>query len=290
METTATTKHPSRIKTTTTKSLFSIIGNAIMLIYAFTCIYPVFWLIYSSFKDMAEFDANIIALPSRLYLENYIYVFTHSDMPTYMLNSVRNTLIALIFILLFAFVNGFFLSRYKFKGRGFLYSYYMLGMLIPVHALLVPIYIVMSKTGLTNTWFTVSLPLIAFNLPISLFLCESYIGTIPREIDEAAAIDGASFSRTLFSIILPMAKPIIVTAGILAFFNCWNEFIYSLVLLKDKALYTIPLGLTLFKGTYSTNYPVMMTSMIIGILPAMILYFSFSKQIIQGMISGAVKG
>lgn len=274
----------------TKRAPLSILSNLMVFLYTVTCIYPIFWLIYSSFKTSAEFDADVIALPGSLYLENFINVFTQSDMPTYIVNSLRNSVISILVILLFAFINGYFISRYRFRGRNVLYTYYMLGMLIPVHALLIPIYIVLSRTGLTNSWYTVPLPLICFNLPTSLFLCESYIGTIPREIDEAAAIDGASFSRTLFVIILPMAAPILVTSGILAFFNCWNEFIYSLVLLKDTTLYTIPLGLTLLQGTYTTNYPIMMAAMVVAIFPAMLLYIIFSKQIINGMMAGAVKG
>lgn len=269
---------------------FTVIGNGLMILYSITCLYPVVWLFYSSFKTMREFDLNVIALPSNIIFDNYIQVFARANMMTYISNSMRNSAVALFFILLFAFVNGFFIARYKFRGRTFLYSFYMLGMLIPVHALLVPIYVLLSSIGFTNRWFTVPLPLICFNLPISLFLCEAYIRTIPREIDEAASIDGAGFSHTLFGIILPMAKPILVTCGILAFFQSWNDFIFSLVLLRSNSLYTVPLGLTLLRGTYMTNYPVMMTAMLIGILPAMLLYFFFSEQIIKGMMSGAIKG
>lgn len=269
---------------------FAVLGNGVMILYSLTCLYPVVWLFYSSFKTMREFDSNVIALPSGIIFDNYVQVFARANMLTYISNSLRNSVVALFFILLFAFINGFFIARYKFKGRMFLYSFYMLGMLIPVHALLVPIYVLLSSIGLTNRWFTIPLPLICFNLPISLFLCEAYIKTIPREIDEAASIDGAGFTRTLFGIILPMAKPILVTCGILAFFQSWNDFIFSLVLLRSNSLYTVPLGLTLLKGTYMTNYPVMMTAMLIGILPAMLLYFFFSEQIIKGMMSGAIKG
>ena len=112
----------------------------------------------------------------------------------------------------------------------------------------------------------------------------------PRELEEAAAIDGSSFSRTLFSIILPVCKPILVTIGIIQFFSLWNEFTYSLILLSDERLKTISVGLTIFKGQYSTDYPQMMAAMFMAILPAIILYFAFSKQIIKGMVAGAVKG
>jgi raffinose/stachyose/melibiose transport system permease protein len=166
----------------------------------------------------------------------------------------------------------------------------MTGMLVPIHALLIPLYILFSKAGLTDHWFTVTFPNIAFNLPMALFLIESYIGTVPRELEEAARIDGAGFSRTLFTIIFPLVTPILVTVGIISFFSCWNEFSFSLVLLKRQILFTLPLGLTMFKGIYQSDYPKMMTTMVIAMVPALIIYFSFSKQIIQGMMSGAIKG
>ena len=163
-------------------------------------------------------------------------------------------------------------------------------MLVPIHALLVPMFILFSKTGLTDQWYSVPFPNIAFGLPMAIFLVESFIGTVPKEIDEAAAIDGASFTRTLFTIIMPLTTPILVTVGIIAFFNCWNEFSYSLVLLQNKDLFSLPLGMTMFKGVYQSDYPKMMSTMVISIFPALVLYFAFSKHIIKGMMSGAIKG
>lgn len=138
--------------------------------------------------------------------------------------------------------------------------------------------------------YTLLFPYVAFGLPIAVFLVESYMHNIPKEIEEAAAIDGSSFNRTLFSIVLPMCKPILVTVGIIQFFSVWNEFTFALILISKEALKTVPVGLTIFKGQYATDYPRMMTAMLISILPAVALYFAFSKQIIKGMVAGAVKG
>lgn len=268
----------------------SFFSNAIMITFSITCIYPIIWLVYSSSKTAREFEENVIGLPSALRFDNYIEVFTGSPILSYLLNTFRNTFIALIFIVIFGFINGYFFSRFRFRGRRILQMIYMLGMLVPIHALLIPIYILFSKAGLTDKWFTVILPDIAFYLPMSIFLVESYIATIPKEIEEAALIDGSGFSRTLFTIVFPLSTPILVTVGIIQFFNCWNEFIFSLILLKSQRLFTLPLGLTMFKGQYQADYPKMMTTMIIALIPAMVIYFSFSKQIIQGMMSGAIKG
>ena len=282
-EKTKTRNSPSRIAG-------RVFSNLVMIFYSITCVFPIVWIFYSSVKTSRDFENNIVGFPKSFEVGNYVYVLTSGKIGMYMFNTIRNTAISLIFIVFFAFINGYFISRFKFPGRKVLYTVYMLGMLVPIHALLIPLYILFSRTGLANHWYTVALPNIAFSLPISLFLVESYIGTIPRELEEAALIDGSGFSRTLFTIIFPLATPILVTIGIISFFNCWNEFSFSLVLLKNQNLFSLPLGLTLFKGIYQSDYPRMMTTMVIAMVPALIIYIAFSKKIIQGMMSGAIKG
>ena len=267
-----------------------ILSNFIMIFYSVTCVFPIVWIFYSSIKTSRDFENNIIGFPKSFEIGNYIYVLTSGKIGMYMYNTIRNTALSLLFIVFFAFINGYFISRFKFPGRRVLYTLYMLGLLVPIHALLIPLYILFSRTGLANHWYTVALPNIAFSLPISLFLVESYVGTIPRELEEAAHIDGSGFSRTLFTIIFPLATPILVTIGIISFFTCWNEFSFSLVLLKSQSLFSLPLGLTMFKGIYQSNYPRMMTTMVIAMVPALVIYIAFSKKIIQGMMSGAIKG
>lgn len=267
-----------------------IIVNLVLMIFSITCIFPAIWLFYSSMKTKSEFFENPIAFPSTLDFSNYINVLQKSDMLLWMKNTARNTFLSLVLILLIGFVVGYFVARFDFKGRKLLYAYFLLGMLIPIHAIMIPMYILFTKTGLGDSWYTLIFPYTAFGIPISVFLVESYVQNVPRELEEAAAIDGSSFSRTLFSIILPVCKPILVTIGIIQFFALWNEFTYSLILLSDERLKTISVGLTIFKGQYSTDYPQMMAAMFMAILPAIILYFTFSKQIIKGMVAGAVKG
>lgn len=267
-----------------------IIINVVLCIFSATCIFPAIWLLYSSMKTKSEFNANPIALPSSINFENYINVLQKSDMAHWMWNTFRNTAISLLLILLIGFIVGYFVARFQFRGRKVLYSYFLLGMLIPIHALMVPMYILFTKTGLGDAWYTLIFPYTAFGIPISVFLVESYVQNIPKELEEAAAIDGSSFTRTLFSIILPICKPILVTVGIIQFFSLWNEFTFALILINDEALKTISVGLTIFKGQYATDYPQMMAAMFLSILPAVLIYFAFSKQVIKGMVAGAVKG
>lgn len=267
-----------------------VLSNIVLMMFSITCIFPAIWLFYSSLKEKSEFYNSPLALPKAPDFQHYISILTKSNILTWMGNTIRNSVLSLFFILLLGFIIGYFLSRYRFRGRNMLYSYFLIGMLVPVHALMVPMYVLFTKAGLNDNWFTLVLPYTALGLPIAVFLAESYIKSIPIEVEEAAAIDGSSIHRTLFSIILPMCKPILVTVGIIQFFYVWNEFTYSLILIDSEKWMTVPVGITLFKGQFSTDFPKMMTAMLLAILPAMALYFAFSKQITEGMVAGAVKG
>ena len=268
----------------------ALLQNLILLIFSITCIFPAVWLFYSSMKSKAEFNANPIKLPGHLNFEHYIDVLTKSNIIQWMGNTIRNTVLSLLLVVIIGFIVGYFISRFRFRGRKLMYGYFMMGMLVPIHALMIPMYVLFTKTGMGDTWYTLIFPYTAFGIPIAVFLVESYVQNIPKELEEAAAIDGSSFGRTLFTIILPVCLPILVTVGIIQFFSTWNEFTFALILISKETLKTVPVGLTIFKGQYSTDYPQMMTAMLLAILPAMVIYFIFSKQIIKGMVAGAVKG
>ena len=270
--------------------LKGIVPNIILLFYTITCIFPAIWLFYSALKTKKEFTTNQVALPKEVTFENFEHILGKGELPNWMKNTLFNTVLSLFFILLIGYVIGYFISRVQFRGKKLTYAYFMFGILVPIHALMVPMYVLFSDMGITNQWFTLVLPYTAFGVPIVIFLVDSYQKNIPREIEEAASIDGSSFLRTLFRIILPMCVPVLTTAGIIQFFSCWNEFTFALILIDNQSLMTMPVGMTLLKGQYSTNYPRMMASMFIAIVPAALIYFVFSKQIIKGMVAGAVKG
>lgn len=265
--------------------------NLVPMLYALTCIFPVVWLFYTTFKTQTEFSIDVLALPrSWANLTNYEYVLKKMPIFQAMFNTMRVTLIVLLLVLFFAFVNGYFMARFRFRGKNALSLIYMSNLLIPIHAILVPVYIMFTKLGLSNHWYSTIIPCVCMELTTSIFLVRSYVESVPRELEEAASIDGSSFSRTMFRIILPTVRPVLVTSGIISFFHVWNEFPFSLILFKDERDYTMPLMLMRFKGEYFTDYPRVMTSIFVAIIPALVVYSLFSKQIIKGMMAGAVKG
>ncbi|MBQ8970052.1 MAG: carbohydrate ABC transporter permease [Lachnospiraceae bacterium] len=273
--------------------ILGVILNILLCVFSLVCIFPLVWMLYSSLKEKREFNASMIALPSDPTFYNYTKIFANKDANLLgaMVNSMRTTLLSVVLIVLFSFIVGYILARVNFRLNRVLYVMFLMGMLIPIHSLLVPIYIIFNRTNMANQWYTLLFPYVAFNLPVSLFLVEGYVKGIPSALEEAAAIDGSTFSRTMFSIILPICKPILTTVAIINVFSCWNEFSFALVLISNnKAITTVPLALKNFTGQFSSDYPKMMAAMLITMAPVVILYFIFSKQIIKGMVAGAVKG
>ena len=272
--------------------ILAIVMNAILIIFSFTCIFPLLWMLNSALKEKRAFNADIIGLVKSPTLQNFRDILSNSNyhLGQSIWNSARTTVLSVFFIVLFGFIVGYILARVKFKGNRLLFTIFLMGMLIPQHSLLVPIYVVFKKCGLSNQWFTLIIPYVAFALPIAIFLVEGFVRTIPHELEQAAAIDGCGFSKTMFSIILPICKPILVTVAIIQSFGCWNEFSFALILIKDQALQTVPLALTQFTGQFNSDYPKIMSAMLVTMAPIVILYFVFSKEIIKGMVAGAVKG
>ena len=172
----------------------------------------------------------------------------------------------------------------------FIYTFFIFGLLIPIHATLVPMFILMRNLGLLDTPITLIFPYIAFHLPITIFILTSFMKAFPKDIEESAIMDGCGIFRVFWSIILPMSRPALATVVILNFIYNWNEFSFALVLINDPGLQTLPLGLANFAGQFTTNYGAQMAGLTMSLIPIVIFYFLLEKEIVQGMTAGAVKG
>ena len=274
------------------KGILGFFLNAILIIFSASCIFPLVWMLYSSLKDKRVFNADIMGLPKDPTLINYVNILTNKDyhLGVSMRNSLVITVCSVALIVFFGFIVGYILARVRFKLNRIMYVMFLMGMLIPIHSLLVPIYLVFRSSNLNNHWYTLIIPYVAFGLPTAIFLVEGFVKGVPTALEEAAAIDGSSFTRTLFQIIMPICRPIMTTVAIINVFTCWNEFSFALVLLRDPKFRTVPLAMTQFTGQFSSDYPKIMAAMLLTMSPIVVLYFTCSKQIIKGMVAGAVKG
>lgn len=273
-----------------TGRIIKIVINFFLYIFCMSYIFPFVWLGYNSLKDRRQFNASHIALPSNPGFDNYLTIFSGNDVWVAVRNSVFYTIFSIFFSLIISFLLAYFISRYNFRGRKFLYMFFLMGMLVPIHALLIPIYIQFSNMGLLNRYFTLLIPYVTFALPRDIYLFDSYMKGIPRSIEEAAFIDGATVNQIMLKIIFPICMPITGTIVILDFVGTWNEFIFALILNSKNALKTIPVWLSTYQSQYSSNLPVRMTAILIAMLPIIIIYLFFSERMIRGMVAGAVKG
>lgn len=272
------------------RKFFALLLNIFVWLFSITCVFPFIWIVYSSLKTNREFSLNIISLPLNPQIINYISLIKDNNMYVAFFNSTYISLFSVAVIILIGFITAYTLSRFEFKGRTIIYFLFLSGMLIPRHSLLVPVFIFFRNLGLYNTRYTLFLPYIAFGLPMTIFLMESFIKTVPIEIEESAVIDGCNIFDRLFKIILPVCKPVVSTTLILSFLGTWNEFPFALILIRSTRLKTLPLWLTNFHGQYSTDYTQLMAALVIASLPVIFVYLVFSKRVVQGMTAGAVKG
>ncbi|HOO27017.1 MAG TPA: carbohydrate ABC transporter permease [Lachnospiraceae bacterium] len=264
--------------------------NVPILLLSISCIFPVVWLLYSSLKTDQEFAVSPVALPSRLHFENYADAFGRAKFSVFFFNSVFNSLVSLVLVLIISFVLGYILSRYRFPGRNLIYMILMAGIMIPVYALIVPIFIQFKGIGLLNSRFTLIPVYVAFELPTSVFLIDGYLKGISVDLEEAATIDGAGMWRIMFSIMMPVCRPIMMTVVILTFMHVWNEFPFAQVMINDELLKTIPIGLTYFTSQYMTQYTLLLAALSMATIPVLVVYLFFHNKVMEGMMAGAVKG
>ncbi|WP_431804814.1 carbohydrate ABC transporter permease [Halobacillus andaensis] len=263
---------------------------AILIIYALINVYPILWMILNSFKSNTEFAESPFAFPAEWLIENYVTAWETARLDTYFLNSIIVSLVAVVVTVFAGALASYFLARFSFKLNKMMYAFFVFGMLIPIHATLVPMFLLMKNLGLLNTHTGLILPYIAFNLPITIFILVSFMKAFPKDIEESAIMDGCGVFRIFWSIILPMTKPALATVVILNFINNWNEFSFALVLINEEALKTLPLGLANFAGQYTTNYGAQMAGLTMAIIPTIAIYMLLEEHLVKGMTAGAVKG
>ncbi|MCR8634348.1 MULTISPECIES: carbohydrate ABC transporter permease [Paenibacillus] len=253
-------------------------------------IIPILWMIISSFKSEQEFSVNPMGWPKLWDFSNYTNAWRVAHLGTYFWNSIFVTIAAIVLTVFLGALASYFISRFDFKLSKWVYGLFIIGMTIPIHATLVPIFILMKKLGLLNTHLSLILPYTAFHLSITIFILVGFMKSFPKDIEESAVIDGGGVYRIFWSIILPMTRPALATVVIINFIYNWNEFLFALVLISKTGLKTLPLGLANFAGTETKFQTMQMAALTMALLPVVAFYLLLEKQLVQGMTAGAVKG
>ncbi|MFP4978628.1 carbohydrate ABC transporter permease [Paenibacillus sp. CN-4] len=278
------------------KSAWSKFGQKALQIplwlYFIVSVYPLVWMISYSLKNNDEiFVTNPFGLPTHFRFENYVNAWTQFNIPRYFMNSLVVSVISTLFILLLALMFAFAVARMQWKFRSAVRTYMVVGMFMPLQVIMIPLAILVRDLHLTNTYGALVIPYIAIGLPFSTMVFYGFLTGIPKEIEEAACMDGASIYRLFAQVILPLAAPAIATVAIFQFLNNWNEFTLAYILISDENMKTLPLGLQFFQGSYSTDWGAMGAVMTIASLPMVLLYLLLSEQVERAMTVGsAVKG
>ena len=271
--------------------ILAILRWILIIFFAAYTLFPLIWLVISSLKTNFEFLAGSpFALPARPQWVNYTNALTVAGLGRMLFNSVFVGLSATVVNIIVASMGAYCISRFRFKGREKIFTLFTAGILVPLNALMVPYFVIITKLGLINTYGGMILLYTAIGIPMSTFLIRGLMDSIPMELEEAAYIDGCGFYARFFHIILPLSRTGIVTAATFEFLTCWNEFVFANLLVSSEKLRTIQVGIRYFTNQFSTDYVSMYAAIVISIVPSIIGYILFQEQIIAGMTSGAVKG
>jgi raffinose/stachyose/melibiose transport system permease protein len=271
--------------------LSSVLAYTVFILFAIITIFPLIWVFYSSFKPQLEIIRDAFALPKNPTVNNYIQAVIKGKLDKYAINSIIYTFVSSGLVIFFSMMASFAFAKIKNKATPILYNSFLMGLLITIQAILVPLFIYMTRLGLRDTRIGIILIYTAINMPLAIYLGTEYIKAIPDSLIESAQIDGASYFTIFIRIILPMCNPVIITILIFTALACWNEFMLALVFTSSDASRSLPVGIYSFSGPLATEYGMQFAALVIGMAPMILLYVVFHKQITRGFAAqGAIKG
>lgn len=275
----------------TRKSLSGTVAlyYVLLIVYFAVIAYPLLWMLINSFRESGEIFGNSWGLPKTWLFSNYATAW-HSGISDYFLNSVFVTAIVCLQVVFLSALGAFGISRFEFKGKSFLLILCLGGLMLSPQVSLIPLYKLIQAMGLHNTHWALILPYAAYRIPLSLLLVRSFFLSVPKEFEEAAAMDGCSTFGIFTRIFIPLSVPILFTVVILTAYFAWNEFMFAIVFIDSERLKTIPAGLMQFRDMLQTDWGVLLAGLMISALPVIVLFLSMQRFFIRGLAAGGVKG
>lgn len=282
---------------------FKFITYLALIILAVVIIIPVLWVFTASIKENQEFYRNPWAIPAGIYLQNFADAWQKARMGSYMLNSIMVTVMAIVLLIIIALPASYVLSRFKFKTGKLWNTLFMAGLFINVNYIVVPIFLMLGQGDnqarkllghpfFLNNLFMLALIYASTALPFTIYLLSGYFKSLSKDYEEAAYVDGAGYFRTMVQVMLPMARPSIITIILFNFLSFWNEYIISMTMLTKPAIKTLPVGLMNLMAAQrsAVQYGQMYAGLVIVMLPTLILYMFVQKKLTEGMTLGGLKG
>jgi multiple sugar transport system permease protein len=254
-------------------------------------LFPAVWILFTSLKTESELTMKPITwLPHAPTVANYLRAFTDQPLLLFLFNSFMVALLSTVLTLFVSVLAAYALARIPMRGRDLILSAIIAVSTFPLVTLLVPLFETMRALGLLNTWTALVLPYTVLSLPVCTLILVSFFEGIPRDLENAAMIDGCTRLGALFKVVVPLSAPGVFTAGILAFVNSWDEFLLALSFNSNPQLRTLPVGITLYQGEFAFPWPVISAALVVGIVPIAVLIVIFQERVVSGLTSGGIKG
>ena len=282
--------HSRRSNSKVRTRINTIIIVIVLSVIAFTTIYPLYFTLNSSLKNQAEWSKSKFSLPIPPITDNFKTAWERANVPRTFLNSLIFTIGGVVVCFVVCMLSAFAATKLKFKGRNLIFILLLSSMMLPFQTILYPFFKTMNDFHLTNNYLGLILAFATFEIPITIYQYAAYLKRVPNELIEAARVDGASTMRIIFSIMLPVAKPVIFTAGIINFAWMWNEILLPIMLIQSPEMQTLIVSLSSLKGQYGTFPTLISAGVFLGIIPVAAIYLVAQKQIVKGMTVGTVKG
>jgi raffinose/stachyose/melibiose transport system permease protein len=270
--------------------LFFILVYGVLIVHSLLTLFPLFWVLSNSFRESDDIIRSIAVFPESLDLNNYVRVFTATNIPRAFLNSLVICIISLSLLLAVSLPLAYALSRFRFRAAGYIHLFFTLAILVPGVSVLPMVFTLFNDLGLLGTPYGITLVYATEQLPVTVFILVAFMRTIPHELDEAAIMDGATIFSLFWKIIVPLSRNGIVTVLVLAFVSIWNDYITALILLPDMAHRTLSVTLAMARDEYRIDYGMMSAAIVFAVAPMIVGYLLLKEQLTRGMAAGAIKG
>ncbi|MBP1566379.1 MAG: carbohydrate ABC transporter permease [Oscillospiraceae bacterium] len=278
-------------KKATPREKFPLISYIVLIFWTLVCVFPLYWMFTFSLKENNEiFGDNVIGLPEKWLFSNYKEAMEVGNMGKYFINSAIVTGATILFTVVFALMACYALTRMKWRGREMANNIFMLGLTVPIHAAILPVFLILRSLKMTNSYQALIVPYTAFALAMAIMIFGSFMANIPEELEESACIDGCGTFGIFFKIILPLMLPAISTVAIFTFLQAWNELMFAVIFISDSDYRTLPVGIQTLCGSYTTKWGPIGAALCIATFPTLLVYSFMSKKIQESLIAGAIKG
>ncbi len=262
----------------------------VLIIWSIVCIFPIYWMFTFSLKTNSDIFKNPVGLPKEWMWENYSVALKTGNLLVAFKNSILITVITIVITVICALMACYALTRMKWKGRNTVNNIFMLGLTIPIHAALLPVFLLFRDLKMLNSNWSLIIPYSAFALAMAIMIFSSFIGNVPVELEESACLDGCGTFGIFFKIVLPLMLPAISTVAIFTFLQAWNEFMFASIFISEKQYNTIPVAIQNMVGAYTVKWGPIGAGLALATAPTLLVYAFLSKKIQESLIAGAIKG